>query len=88
MKDTDSYTCPHRQNLPFVGLKNKRKHVRKYRVASAIGVQGMSGLSGSAPRTPRRDVVWRLDHTTWRCAVTGTGWRPLKRSKRICVGCR
>ena len=34
-EDTDSYTCPHGQALALAGLNNKRKKVRKYRVASA-----------------------------------------------------
>ena len=33
-EETDSYTCPHGQNLTFTGMKSDRKKSRIYRVAS------------------------------------------------------
>ena len=40
-EETDSYTCPHGQVLPFLGMKsNKTKKARAYRIASASVCRG------------------------------------------------
>ena len=72
-EDTDSYTCPHGQALALAGLKNnKRKKVRKYRVASAsvcrecpaFGVCTKNASAGRTLEIGHYDVALRR-HRDW-----------------------
>ena len=66
----DSYTCPHGQDLPFVGLKNK--NAREYRVASgsvckecpAFGVCTKNASAGRSLEIGPYDVALRR-HRNW-----------------------
>ena len=71
-EDTDSYTCPHGQALALAGLNNKRKKVRKYRVASAsvcrecpaFGVCTRNASAGRTLEIGPYDVALRR-HRNW-----------------------
>ena len=72
-EENDSYTCPHGQRIPFVGLKNnKRDKARLYRMASgsicrecpAFGVCTRNALHGRTLEIGQHDTALRR-HRAW-----------------------
>lgn len=71
-EESDAYTCPHGQQLPFVGLLRKRKKGRLYRVASgsvcrecpAFGLCTKDARLGRTLHIGQHDEVIRR-HRAW-----------------------